>query len=196
MAGIENILDIISSQQKQTENNIIYVAEKKANAIIADGNEKAEKEYTEYKKKSEKQLALDYDNAVSSVDAEMRRNILACKIHCIDEIIEKTLERLDIMPADEYFEILEKLLVQKADKGEEGMLCLNQRDLSRITADFEKTVKIFNIKISEKPAEIENGFILTYGLISENCSFRAIIEAERDSLRDMAAAELFGQVKK
>ncbi len=189
-------LDIISSQQKQTENNIIYVAEKKANAIIADGNEKAEKEYTEYKKKSEKQLALDYDNAVSSVDAEMRRNILACKIHCIDEIIEKTLERLDIMPADEYFEILEKLLVQKADKGEEGMLCLNQRDLSRITADFEKTVKIFNIKISEKPAEIENGFILTYGLISENCSFRAIIEAERDSLRDMAAAELFGQVKK
>ena len=61
---------------------------------------------------------------------------------------------------------------------------------------FEKTVKIFNIKISEKPAEIENGFILTYGLISENCSFRAIIEAERDSLRDMAAAELFGQVKK
>lgn len=196
MAGIENILDIITSQQKQTENNIIYVAEKKANAIIADGNEKAEKEYTEYKKKSEKQLALDYDNAVSSVDAEMRRNILACKIHCIDEIIEKTLERLDIMPADEYFEILEKLLVQKADKGEEGMLCLNQRDLSRITADFEKTVKIFNIKISEKPAEIENGFILTYGLISENCSFRAIIEAERDSLRDMAAAELFGQVKK
>lgn len=196
MAGIENILDIISSQQKQTENNIISVAEKKANAIIADGNEKAEKEYTEYKKKSEKQLALDYDNAVSSVDAEMRRNILACKIHCIDAIIEKTLERLDIMPADEYFEILEKLLVQKADKSEEGMLCLNQRDLSRITANFEKTVESFNIKISEKPAEIENGFILTYGLISENCSFRAIIEAERDSLRDMAAAELFGQVKK
>ena len=114
MAGIENILDIISSQQKQTENNIISAAEKKANAIIADGNEKAEKEYIEYKKKSEEQLALDYDNAISSVDAEMKRNILACKIHCIDKVIEKTLERLNIMPADEYFEILEKLLVQKA----------------------------------------------------------------------------------
>lgn len=195
MAGIENILGIISSQQKQTENNIISVAEKKADAVIADGNEKAEKEYSEYRKKSEKQLALDYYNAVSSVDAEMRRNILACKIHCIDAVIEKTLERLDIMPDDEYFDILEKLLIQRADKSE-GLLYLSQRDLSRITADFKKTVKNLNIKISENPADIENGFILTYGLISENCSFRAIIEAERDSIRDIAADALFGQVKK
>ncbi|MDE5937059.1 MAG: V-type ATP synthase subunit E [Ruminococcus sp.] len=195
MAGIENILGIISSQQKQTENNIISVAEKRADVVIADGNEKAEKEYSEYRKKSEKQLALDYDNAVSSVDAEMRRNILACKIHCIDAVIEKTLERLDIMPADEYFDILEKLLVQRADKSK-GLLYLSQRDLSRITDDFEKAVKNLNIKISENPADIENGFILTYGLISENCSFRAIIEAERDSIRDMAADALFGQVKK
>lgn len=195
MAGIENILGIISSQQKQTENNIISVAEKRADVVIADGNEKAEKEYSEYRKRSEKQLALDYDNAVSSVDAEMRRNILACKIHCIDAVIEKTLERLDIMPADEYFDILEKLLVQRADKSK-GLLYLSQRDLSRITDDFEKAVKNLNIKISENPADIENGFILTYGLISENCSFRAIIEAERDSIRDMAADALFGQVKK
>ncbi len=48
------------------------------------------------------------------------------------------------------------------------------------------------IRISDKCADIENGFILEYGLISENCSFRDIIEAERDAVRDTAARALFG----
>ena len=195
MAGIENILSIISSQQKQAENAIISNAEKKASVIISDGNEKAEKEYSEYKKKSEIQLALDYNNAISSIDAEMKRNLLACKIHCIDEVIEKTLKRLDSLSVDEYFCILEKILICRADKNG-GLLYLGQRDLLRVTPDFEMTVKNLNIKISETPVDIENGFILTYGLISENCSFRAIIEEKRDSIRDIVANALFRQVKK
>ena len=42
---------------------------------------------------------------------------------------------------------------------------------------------------------MEDGFILTYGLISENCSFSAIAESEREAMRDTAAKALFGQVK-
>ncbi len=59
MAGIENILSIISSQQKQTEKAIISAAEKKADGIITEGNEKAAKEYQEYLKKAKIKLALD-----------------------------------------------------------------------------------------------------------------------------------------
>ncbi len=194
MAGIENILSIISSQQKQTEKTIISSAEKKADGIITEGNEKAAKEYEEYLRKAEIQLALDYDNAVSSVNAQMKRKTLAYKVKCIDGIIEKTIDRLNNMPDDEYFAILEKLLSRKADNGK-GVLFLNKKDLTRVTDSFRNTAEKLNVEISAECAGIENGFILTYGLISENCSFRAIIDAERDSVRDIISRELF-EVKK
>lgn len=195
MAGIENILSIISSQQKQTEKTIISSAEKKADGIITQGNEKALKEYEEYLKKAEIRLALEYENAVASVDAQMKRKILAQKVKYIDEIVEKTIDRLNSLADDEYFGVLEKLLSRKADT-EKGILFLNKRDLARVTESFRNTAEKLNVEISSETADIDNGFILTYGLVSENCSFRAIIEAERDSVRDIISRELFGQVKK
>ena len=48
--------------------------------------------------------------------------------------------------------------------------------------------------ISDVPAEISDGFVLEYGLISENCSFSAVLEAEKEGVRDLAARHLFGQV--
>jgi hypothetical protein len=42
MSGIEEILNIIGSQQKQTEENLISAAEKKASAIEIEGRTKAE----------------------------------------------------------------------------------------------------------------------------------------------------------
>lgn len=195
MAGIENILSIISSQQKQTEKSIISAAEKKADGIIIEGNEKAVREYEEYLKKEKIQLALDYDNAVSSVNAQMKRKVLAYKVKCIDSIVEKTIDKLNSLPDDEYFAVLEKLVSHKAGSGH-GILFLNNKDLSRVTDSFKNAVKNLDIEISAETADIENGFILTYGLISENCSFRAIIDSERDSVRDMISRELFRQVKK
>lgn len=190
MAGIENILSIISSQQKQTEKTIISSAEKKADGIITEGNEKAVKEYEEYLKKAKVQLALDYDNAVSSVNSQMKRKALAYKVKCIDDIIEKVIDKLNSLSDDEYFAVLEKLLLSRADN-KNGVLFLNKKDLTRITDSFINTAEKLNIRISEKCVDIENGFILTYGLISENCSFRAIIEAERDGVRNIISRELF-----
>lgn len=194
MAGIENILNIISSQQKKTENSIISAAEKKADDIISKGNEKAAREYEEYLNKAKSRLALDFDNAVSSVNAQMKRRTLAYKVKCIDEVIEKTIIRLANMSDDEYFSVMEKIVISKACSGN-GIMYLNKKDSARITESFRSTVNRLGIEISSESAEIENGFILSYGLISENCSFRAIIEAERDSIRDIIAKELFRQVK-
>ena len=81
MSGIEEILNIIDSQQKQTEDNLVSAAEHKASAIIYDGNEKAEKAYEEHIKKMTEQLAHDFDNACSSADAAMKRRVLEDRAH-------------------------------------------------------------------------------------------------------------------
>lgn len=199
MSGIEEILNIIDSQQKQTEDNLVSAAEHKASAIIYDGKEKAEKAYEEHIKKMSEQLAHDFDNACSSADAAMKRRVLARKIGLIDETIEKALAKLDKLPDSEYFAVIGKLAAKRLRAGE-GVLSMSKRDLGRVPDSFMKELSAAaekvggSVKLDSQPADIENGFILTYGLISENCSFRAVVEAEREGVRDTAARVLFGQV--
>lgn len=196
MAGIDDILNMIELQQQQTENTIVTAANRKAAAITQESKENAENAYKDSLKSSKERLAQSYDNKIASIDAEMKRKILACKVECIDSAIEKTLEKLDKLPDKEYFSVLEKILANKLRSGE-GILSLSKRDLAR-AGDFAKKADDLarksggTVKLSDTAADIENGFILSYGLISENCSFRAIIEAEREDVRDTAARALFG----
>ena len=112
--------------------------------------------------------------------------------------MDKTVEKLRNLPDEEYFALLEKLAARLIRKGD-GVVSLSEKDLKRVTKDFEKNLNKSaekfkgSIKLSDIPADIEDGFVLTYGLISENCSFRAIMEADKDSVRDTAAKVLFGR---
>ncbi len=197
MAGIDEILNIIDSQKKQTESSIIRSAQKKADAIIMEGREKADRAFDEHLKKLEQQIARDYENACNSVDSDMKRRVLKARVECINEVIEKTAQKLHELPDEEYFGLIERLAVKNLKAGE-GVIAFSESDLKRIPEGFEKKLSAAavsaggSIKISETPADIEDGFILSYGLISENCSFRAIIESEKESIRDRAASVLFG----
>ena len=93
--------------------------------------------------------------------------------------------------------MLERLIVRNLRSGS-GVISLSSRDLGRMTADFEKKLsekaseKCGTVSISKEPADIQDGFILTYGNISENCSFSAMIETDREDIKDLASRELFG----
>lgn len=198
MSGIDGILNIIDSQQKQTENNIIRSAEEKARVIETEGDSKAEKAYNEYMKKALEKAENDYRNACNSTDAENKRRILKCRVELIETAIQKVIEKLSGLPDSEYFEMLLKLAGRKLHKGD-GIIYFGKNDLARLPADFSAKLAVIatgadgTVRISATPADIENGFILEYGLISENCSFRAILESEKDSVRDILAKELFGR---
>lgn len=197
MSGLDEILNIIDEQRIQNEESIIGAANQKAAAIRSEGEEKAQKAYSEQLEKGQTDAKRDFVNACASVDSDMKRKVLDSKVKLIDSAIEATLERLAKLPEDEYFAMLKRLAEQKLRKGS-GLISLSANDLKRLPADFETDIRSSaeklggTLEISKKPADISDGFILSYGLISENCSFRAIIESERDEVRDTAAAKLFG----
>ena len=197
MSGLDEILNIIDEQRIQNEESIIGVANQKAAAIRSEGEQKAQKAYSEQLEKGQTDAKRDFVNACASVDSDMKRKVLDSKVKLIDSAIEATLERLAKLPEDEYFAMLKRLAEQKLRKGSE-LISLSANDLNRLPADFETDIRSSaeklggTLEISKKPANISDGFILSYGLISENCSFRAIIESERDEVRDTAAAKLFG----
>ena len=197
MSGLDEILNIIDEQRIQNEESIIGAANQKAAAIRSEGEQKAQKAYSEQLEKGQTDAKRDFVNACASVDSDMKRKVLDSKVKLIDSAIEATLERLAKLPEDEYFAMLKRLAEQKLRKGS-GLISLSANDLKRPPADFETDIRSSaeklggTLEISKKPADISDGFILSYGLISENCSFRAIIESERDEVRDTAAAKLFG----
>lgn len=197
MSGLDEILNIIETQQKQDENSIIRSAEIRAGEIQAEADENAEKAYSDYMKKAETQHERDFENACSSADAAAKRKILATKVEMIDSVIESVVRRLKALPDDRYFELMTKLVGLHARQGE-GILFFGEGDLKRMPADFEKSIGDLakkaggTIKISSEAADISDGFILKYGLVSENCGFDAMIEAEKDEIRDTAARALFG----
>lgn len=197
MSGLDEILNIIDEQRIQNEESIIGAANQKAAAIRSEGEQKAQKAYSEQLEKGQTDAKRDFVNACASVDSDMKRKVLDSKVKLIDSAIEATLERLAKLPEDEYFAMLKRLAEQKLRKGS-GLISLSANDLKRLPADFETDIRSSaeklggTLEISKKPADISDGFILSYGLIFENCSFRAIIESERDEVRDTAAAKLFG----
>lgn len=197
MSGLDEILNIIDEQRIQNEESIIGAANQKAAAIRSEGEHNAQKAYSEQLERGQADAKRDFVNACASVDSDMKRKVLDSKVKLIDSAIEATLERLAKLPEDEYFAMLKRLAEQKLRKGS-GVISLSANDLKRLPADFENDIRSSaeklggTLEISKKPADISDGFILSYGLISENCSFRAIIESERDEVRDTAAAKLFG----
>lgn len=197
MSGLEEILKNIDLRQKETENGITAAADKRINAIRKEADLKAQTAYSEYMEKASKKNRLEFENACSSADSAMKRKVLAFKVEQIDTAIGKTLSRLHSLEASEYFALLEKLIGKHLSLGE-GIVSLNKTDLERLPADFESKIqsaaaaKGCSVKLSREAADIEDGFILSYGKIVENCSFRAIIEAEKEGVRDTAAKALFG----
>ena len=197
MSGLDEILSLIEAQQKETEDSIIKAAVSKADAIKADGDEKARKAYDDFLKRSTAQAEKDYENACNSADAEMKRKLLSCKVELIEQAVEKTVSKLKALPDKEYFDLMLSL-AERHIRPEKGILSLGKKDLSRIPSDFESRLnelagkKNGTISLSDEAADIEDGFILSYGLISENCSFRSILESEKESVRDTAARVLFG----
>ena len=201
MSGLDEILKIIDEQQKETEINIMRAAEKRIQEINEDAMVKAERAYIDYIQRAKTESEHEFLTSCTSVDSTFRRKLLEYKVGCIDSAVEAAVDKLRKLPDKEYFEMILRLIKHHL-RDETGVVSFSRKDLDRMPADLkdklsEEAAKAGgSISVSSEPADINDGFILTYGNISENCSFSAVVESERESVRDTAAKALFGQVSK
>ena len=78
----------------------------------------------------------------------------------------------------------------------EGEIRFSERDRKRFPAGFEKEIgKIAaerggSLRLGDNAA-IDNGFILAYGGVEENCTFRAMFDSRKEALQDAARKVLF-----
>ena len=194
--GAEEILASILDNARQAGEKLLAEAKKKADQILADAavqaDETRRKTTDVYAVKAEATLHA----ARSAAELETRNRLLKERRSILDETLKKTVLHLQTLPDAAYFEALLPLAARSAQPGD-GVLLLNDKDLRRLPADFERRLNEAleqgkRLTVSQRAAAIDGGFLLQYQDIEMNCSFSALLDARREELEDLVNRILFG----
>lgn len=194
MTGLESIINQIAGDAQQEASEILAGAKERAEKAAKEAQEEAKRQADAILQKGEQDAKEIRERAESAAELSKRNQMLSFKQGLIQEAIEGARVALESAPDKEYFDTLLQLYKRFAQKGQ-GELQLNKKDLARLPDDFlgrmKKAVPEADMHISQAPADIESGFLLVYGGMDINCTFRAVFEDAADELRDAAGRLLF-----
>lgn len=188
--------DQILNEAKAAADSKLKEAEAKAEELLGEAKTEAARINESISRKSEKEVADYRERVESSIDLQKRTKILAAKQDLIKELLDKSYESLTGMDASGYFDMLLKLL-EKYVLPQEGEIFFSAEDLKRLPAGYEAEVKKTAgakggaLKVSGEGRNIENGFVLAYGGIEENCTLRAMFDEKKEELSDKVREILF-----
>ncbi len=188
MTGTEKIINQILQDSFARRDEIRAKAQEQAERTLADADAKAQQASAAALQAAREKAAFDVASAGSRSAVTEKRVLLQVKNEIIAEVIDAALAQLKALPAAEYFTILAKLAAQNAQPGQ-GVMRLSQRDLDRLPADFASQLQ--DIRIDPQPAAIDDGFILAYGDVEQNCTLRALLSARKDDIKDALYAHIF-----
>ena len=196
MAGLDKMTKQILEEAKTAADAKVDDAALKAEEIVDQAREEAARISESISRKSEAEVANYRERVLSSIDLQKRTKILSAKQELIGEILDKSYESLAGMAADQYFDMLLKLL-DKYVLPQEGEIYFSSADLKRLPKGYEAEVKKTakskggSLEVSKEGRNIENGFVLPYGGIEENCTLRAMFDENREKLSDKVRELLF-----
>ncbi len=194
MTGLESIIKQIEGDAQQEADGILREAKAKADKAIAEAKEEAKRQTDAILQKGEQDAQEIRERAASAAELAKRNQMLSFKQGLIKEAVEGARASLEGAPDKEYFDSLLQLYKRFAQEGQ-GEMRLNQKDLKRLPDDFlarmKQAVPKADMHISPTPADIGSGFLLVYGGVDINCTFRAVFEDAYDELRDTAGRLLF-----
>lgn len=195
LTGIEKIIEKIRQESLEKCNAIIAEAKENGNELVAASKAKAEKDAEKIINDGKKEAARKEAAAKAAAETITKTRYLEVKNAIVNDIIAAAYEKIEKMEDEQYFSLLLSLCEKNVESGE-GVMYLSKRDLERAPEDFEESVNSLvyekgAVRLSKKPKDIENGFVLVYGDMEVNCTLRAIFDEKHDLLRDALCKELF-----
>lgn len=196
MTGLEKMISQIVDEAEAEAKGREEAARAEAEKIASEAKAEAEKLSADILAQSEADAANYLERIKSSADLQRRTRILRAKQEVISSVMEKAYESLSELDTEAYFALIRKML-EKYVLSENGEIYFSAGDLERLPAGFEKEISAIAAKkggsltLQKDGRAIENGFILVYGGIEENCTFRALFNTQRDDLQDKIHQELF-----
>ena len=198
MTGLDKMKSQILNEAQTDAKSKLAQADRDAENILNQAKTEREKLAASLSGKAEAEAVRYRERVKSSIDLERRTQILSAKQEVIKEVLDKTYDRLKTMETGAYFDMLLKLLDQYV-LPEKGEMYMSSEDLLRVPETFEAAVqkaaekKGGSLVLMKEGKKIENGFILVYNGIEENCTLKAIFDAKKDELADKINEFLFVQ---
>ena len=196
MTGLEKMQSQILSEAESSAKEILDQAKKEAEGIVEEARKRAEAECRRISEKSEAEVKGLEERAVSSSDLQRRKELLQAKQEVISQMLDQAYESLLCADEKDYFDMLRKML-RKFVLPQEGEICFSKEDLERMPKGFQEEIqaiakeKCGALALSEEVRSVQGGFVLIYGGIEENCTFRAMFNSKKDELSDKVHALLF-----
>ena len=196
MTGLEKITSQILEEAKTSAAVKLEAAQKEADDILAKAKEECAAMEAEAAEKNAV-LKENYEGRIkSSAEQQRRTAILRAKQEMIAEVIEEAYVTLKQQDTESYFRTMENILKTYV-LAEAGEIYFSEKDLARMPADFGKKIEAAakekggSLVLMKESKAIEDGFILVYGGIEENCTLKALLDAKKDELQDKVNEILF-----
>ncbi len=190
MSGLDKILEHITREAQDEADRIVAAAREESDKIISSGRTEADSMAAAIAKQSEADVASAVRRIQSTSQLKEKRLILQAKQEKIEDVFQSARKALTELSDKEYFDVIRKMITRYST-GEKGQIRFSAADQARLPADLAEAAKAANLQISQESADIDGGFILSYGDIEENCSFEVLIETSREALQDMVGQLLF-----
>ncbi len=196
MTGLEKMKSQILDEAGKTASDKLAKANGEAEAMLSQAKEQAARDVENISRKSEADAARLKERVESSNDLLRRTKLLEAKQQMITEVLDKAYASVETMGEGEYFAMLLKMLGKYA-RPQEGQMYLSAGDFAKMPGDFEGKAKAVakekggSLSVLGEGRNIENGFVLAYDGIEENCTLKAMFDAKKDDLSDKVHRILF-----
>lgn len=196
MTGLDKIISQILEDAGKEADAAIVKAQSEAEEIEKGGKDLCRKLLEDGEKKLGTDEASYTERLKSSAELKKRQTVLLAKQQIIADMLDQAYKALLSKETAEYFALVQKML-DKFVPAKQGEIYFSQRDLDRMPEAFEAEIeraaakKGGSLTLMKEPKNIDGGFILVYGGVEENCSFKALLSAQRDELSDKVHEMLF-----
>lgn len=193
MSNIKNITSKILKDAEAGKENILAAAEEEKNKILSKKVSSANEIAQEILDKAEVEAKSKKERVISSAKLKVRNNKLAAKQEIINEVFEKSIDKLTELSKEDFLNFLKNTISSMNLTGKQTLI-LNEAGLKFVDADFinELNTKVdAQIILSEVPGKFKGGFILENNGIQINSTYEALVSSLRDELEFEVAKVLF-----
>lgn len=193
MSNVKNITSKILKDAEAGKENILATAEEEKSKIISKKVSGAKEIAQEILDKAEVEAKSKKERVVSSAKLKVRNNKLAAKQEIIDEVFEKSVDKLTELSKEEFLNFVKNTISSMNLSGKQNLI-LNKKGLEFVNADFidELNSKVdAKITLSETVGNFKGGFILENNGIEINSTYEALVSSLRDELEFEVAKVLF-----
>lgn len=193
MSNVKNITSKILKDAEAGKENILAAAEEEKNKILSKKASAANEIAQEILQKAEADAKSKKERVISSAKLKVRNNKLAAKQEIIDEVFEKSINKLTELSKQQFLNFVKNSILSMNLTGKQTLI-LNETGLKFVDDSFidelNKEAKA-TIALSKTTGNFKGGFILENNGIEINSTYEALVSSLRDELEFEVAKVLF-----